>query len=215
MITFGFKNKVSGWLRSLIAIVIGFLILFCTNRDTDILTIIVKVFAAFLLVAGIVSFTYGYINRKRGVLSILATNAIIDVVIGIVLFCFAKPVTSILVIVIGIIILICSVWEIVVLCSIVRINKISFGAFILPIICALAGIYIIIYWKRIPQAINIVAGIALLVYGISEFMATWRMNKAMKSSSAASAAEADAKASAQADMADARETDYEKVEEEE
>ncbi|MCD8312766.1 MAG: DUF308 domain-containing protein [Bacteroidales bacterium] len=214
MITFGFKNKVSGWLRALIAIVIGFLILFCTNRDTDILTIIVKVFAAFLLVAGVISFIYGYVNRKRGVLGILAANAIIDVVVGIVLFCFAKPVTAFLVIVIGIVILVCSIWEIIVLCSIVKTSKISFGAFILPIICALAGIYIIIYWKKIPQAINIVAGIALLVYGVSEFIATWRMNKAMKARNAADAAEADAKASAQADMADAKETDYEKVDEE-
>ncbi len=210
MITFGYKNKVSGWLRSLIAIVIGFLILFCTNKDADIFTLIVKIFAAFLIVAGVVSFTYGYINRKRGVLGILATNAVIDVIIGILLFCFAKDVTRILVVVVGIVILLCSVWEIIVLCSIVKVSKISFGAFILPIICALVGIYIIIYRNRIPQAINIVAGVALLVYGISEFIATWRMNKAMKARNAETAAVADTKS----DMADAKEADYEKVEEE-
>ena len=52
MITFGYNNKFSSILRSLAAIAIG-LVMVCA---TDATTTVVKIIAAFLFAAGIVSF---------------------------------------------------------------------------------------------------------------------------------------------------------------
>ena len=59
MITFGYKNKFSGVMRALAAIAIG-LVMVCSTEAT---TNVVKIIAAFLFAAGLVSFAYGLAHK--------------------------------------------------------------------------------------------------------------------------------------------------------
>ena len=82
MITLGFRNKFGGWLRSITAIVLGIIMV---SRPETSLILAVKVLAAFLIASGIVSLVYGIINRQRGALGLMVTNAIVDIAIGVLL----------------------------------------------------------------------------------------------------------------------------------
>lgn len=75
MITFGYKNKFSGVLRALAAIAIG-LVMVCSTEAT---TNVVKIIAAFLFAAGLVSFAYGLAHKKDGVLNLMVINAGVDI----------------------------------------------------------------------------------------------------------------------------------------
>ena len=62
MITFGYKNRFSGWLRAVVALAIG--IVMVVSR-TDAMVLAVRIIAAFLLASGIVSLAVGYKNRQN------------------------------------------------------------------------------------------------------------------------------------------------------
>ncbi|MCD8207777.1 MAG: DUF308 domain-containing protein [Bacteroidales bacterium] len=207
MITFGFKNKFGGWLRTLIALVIGVLII-AFYRKTDVLQIIVKIFAAFIMAAGIVTLVIGLVNRrKEGVFGVLLTNAIIDLVVGILLFAFAAVVAKIIILLLGIAIIVFALWEIVVLVSAIKVSHINFTAFVLPIISVLAGVGIILYSNKASEVLTLVTGIALVFYAVSEAFATIMMNKAIKVKE-----EADAEAERlEAELEAADDVEYEPV----
>ncbi len=213
MITFGFKNKFSGWLRSITAIILGVLIV-VSKHPENALPLVVKVLAAFLIAAGIVTAVYAIINRQRGSLVLPACTAVLEVVLGILLFVFTGPIASIMIILIGAALLVFGLWEIVVFLGLRKTKRVRFATFVLPIICALVGIFLICKPVKSLATLTIIAGIALLVYGVSEFIATWRMNRAIKDSNLKAQAEAEAAAKAQADMEAAKDADFEKVEEE-
>ena len=89
MITFGYNNKFSSILRALSAISIGGVMLFSNEATIT----VVKIIAAFLFAAGIVSFIYGYVNRRNGAMSLMSLNAVVDIIIGLLLFFFPEAVT--------------------------------------------------------------------------------------------------------------------------
>ena len=61
MITFGFRNRFSGWIRAAIAVLIGCIMVF--KPETS-LIFLVKVIAAIMIASGIVSLAYG-VGRTR------------------------------------------------------------------------------------------------------------------------------------------------------
>ncbi len=207
MITFGFKNKFGGWLRTLIALVMGILIIIF-YKETNFLALVVKILASFIMAAGVVTLVMGFVNRrKEGVFGMLLANAIIDVAAGIVLFVFAPAVAKIMVLLLGIAIVVFALWEIVVLISAIKVANINFTAFVLPIISVLAGVGIILYSNKATEILTLVTGIALVIYAVSECFATIMMNKAIKLK-----AEADAESERlEAEFEAAEDTDYEPV----
>ena len=81
MITFGYNNKFSTALRALAAIGIGLVMVFSTEATVN----VVKIIAAFLFAAGMVSLGYGFAHRKSGAMALMSVNAVVDIVIGLLL----------------------------------------------------------------------------------------------------------------------------------
>lgn len=206
MITLGFRNKFGGWLRSITAIVLG--IIMVSNPATS-LIIVVKVLAAFLIASGIVSLVYGIINRQRGALGLMVTNAVVDIIIGIILFIFPAEVASFMLILIGICILIFGILQIVVLVSASRVVNNGVFVYIMPALCIIGGALLLFRPFSSVSALVLLAGIAVLIYGVSEFIATWRINRAMK----AYEIRKDEGNSAEEDRSEIKDVDYQKVEE--
>lgn len=93
MITFGYNNKFSTALRALAAIGIGLVMVFSTEATVN----VVKIIAAFLFAAGMVSLGYGFAHRKSGAMALMSVNAVVDIVIGLLLFNpFSERIMSVL-----------------------------------------------------------------------------------------------------------------------
>ena len=76
MVTFGYNSRVSSPLRALLFVALGVLMIVA---KADAMEIVVKLFAAFILAAGIVSVFVGFRQRKDGVMPLSFFNAEITV----------------------------------------------------------------------------------------------------------------------------------------
>ena len=173
MITFGYNNKFSSILRSLSAIAIGLVMVISTNATVT----VVKIIAAFLFAAGVVSFVYGYLNRRSGAMSLMTVSAVVDIVIGLLLFLFPTAVAGIIVTLIGIAILLFAVLQLVVLSG--TLSLVGMGGFSLVLcIIALVGGITLLFNPFSERVMSILAGVFLVVYGISDLLSMFRVTKA-------------------------------------
>ncbi|MGM9737305.1 MAG: HdeD family acid-resistance protein [Candidatus Cryptobacteroides sp.] len=208
MITFGYNSKFSGILRSLCAIAIGMVMIASTNATVT----VVKIIAAFLFAAGVVSFAYGYINRKDGAMSLMTVNAVVDIVIGLLLYLFPSGVAGIIVTLIGIALLIFAVLQLVVLSG--TLSLVGLGGFpVFLCIIAIVGGITLLFNPFSERVMSILAGAFLMVYGISDIISMFRVVKAKEayeikfSQQDASGSE---DADVQTDLTDVKDVEYHK-----
>lgn len=175
MITFGYNNKFSSILRSLAAIAIG-LVMVCA---TDATTTVVQIIAAFLFAAGIVSFAYGFANRKSGTFGLMIVNAVVDIVIGLILFLWPPFVAGVIVAIIGIVILVFGVIQILALAGTMSLLG-SGGLNILLACLAVVGGIVLIFNPFSERVMSILAGVFLIYYGITDLISMRRVSKAKK-----------------------------------
>lgn len=175
MITFGYNNKFSSILRSLAAIAIG-LVMVCA---TDATTTVVQIIAAFLFAAGIVSFAYGFANRRSGTFGLMTVNAVVDIVIGLILFLWPGFVAGVIVAIIGIVILAFGVIQILALAGTMSLLG-SGGLNILLAVLAVAGGIVLIFNPFSERVMSILAGVFLIYYGITDLISMRRVSKAKK-----------------------------------
>ncbi len=178
MITLGFKNKFSGMLRAVAAIVLGLIMIIMPGTA---LVLVVKVLAAFLIAAGVVTLIYGVVQRERGALSLTFTNTVVDILIGVLLFIYPQVVAGFIVSLMGVVLLCMGILQIVVLASSARVGGISPMLFLLPVLCTLGGILLLFNPFKSAETFTLIAGLFVLIYGVSEAIATWRMNRVIKS----------------------------------
>lgn len=212
MITLGFKDKFSGWVRAAAAIVLGIILIL---HPEGALVLVVRLLAAFLVASGVVSVIYGLVNRKNGGFPLLLFNAIVDVALGGVLFVYAAPVTNIIIILIGIVLLCLGVLQIITLGSVAPVLGTAFGFFVLPALCVIGGSLLLFNPFGSKVTLTVVAGVVCLVYGISEAVATLRMRKAMKTYQAkfegTSSSPSEGASKPSMDVSDVKDVDYTKV----
>ena len=173
MITFGYNSKFSSILRSLSAIAIGLVMVVSTNATVT----VVKIIAAFLFAAGVVSFIYGYVNRKNGAMTLMSVNAAVDIVIGLLLYLFPTAVAGVIVTLIGVAVLIFGIIQLIVLTG--TMSLVGMGGFSL-ILCifALIGGITLLFNPFSERVMSLLAGILLIVYGVSDLISMFRVLKA-------------------------------------
>jgi tRNA(Met) C34 N-acetyltransferase TmcA len=57
--------------------------------------------------------------------------------------------------------------------------KVGMTAFVMPVLVLVAGAFLLARPAFLGTAVGTVAGAALIVYGVSEFLSSWKMRKAM------------------------------------
>ena len=177
MLTFGFRNRMSGMLRAVAAIILGVVMIAMPDSS---LVILVQILAAILIASGLVSVIYGVYNRRNGGLGLMVFNSIVDIVLGILIFCFPEFVASFVIVVLGIVLLVLGLFQIFALVSASSFVNMGVFAFLFPALAVVGGILLVFKPFGIASALTLVAGIVLLVYGVSELIASWKMRKAMK-----------------------------------
>ena len=146
---------------------------------TDATTTVVKIIAAFLFAAGIVSFAYGFANRKSGTFGLMTVNAVVDIVIGLILFLWPGFVAGVIVTIIGIVILAFGVIQILALAGTMSLLG-SGGLNILLAFLAIAGGIVLIFNPFSERVMSILAGVFLIYYGITDLISMRRVSKAKK-----------------------------------
>lgn len=175
MITIGYKNKFSSILRAIAAIAIGIVMIISTDATVT----VVKVISALIFAAGVVSFAYGYFNRKKGIFSLMLVNAVVDIVIGLLLFFFPGAVAEFIVNVIGVLLLLFGIMQLIALLSVMSLLGLNFTSLLLSILAVIVGI-VLIFNPFSKMIMGIVTGVSLIVYGVQELMSAWKMDKAKK-----------------------------------
>mgnify|MGYP003293348037 CR=1 FL=1 len=207
--TFGYGNRISGPLRALIALAIGIMMVL---RPDNALTTVVKVIAAFILASGIVSLIVGLKEKKNGSLPLMSFNAVVDVIIGLVLFSFPGFVAKFIIYLIGFVLLGFGIMQIIALVSAKRVTGFGMGAFILPIIVTLIGGFLL--FNPFAESVMVmIAGAAIIVYGASELFSSWKMKKAIDEYEIHQAPVQDQPVQQENPLADIKDVEYEKVDE--
>ena len=176
MITFGYKNKFTGPLRALTAIAIGIVMVV---SKTNALELAVRIIAAFIMASGIVSLIVGYKNRSNGTMGLLGFNAVVDLILGFVLFAYPAFAAGLLIYLIAFVLICLGFFQLISLFSISRAMGLGLWSFVMPFVVLSAGFFLIAKPAFIGEAIGMVAGAALIIYGVSELFSSWKMMKAI------------------------------------
>lgn len=175
MITFGYNSRFSSPLRALVFVALGILMLVA---KADAMELVVKIFAAFILAAGIVSIFVGFRQKKEGTMPLSFFNALTNVVIAALLFMFSGFVAKFVSYLLGFVLFGFGMFQLSVLISMRKNVQVSIAAYILPVLVTLAGVVIFFYPEFFGQSLGLIAGIALIVYGASDLMSAFKMKNA-------------------------------------
>ena len=209
MFTFGYGNRISGPLRALIALAIGVMMVL---RPDNALTTVVKVIAAFILASGVVSLIVGLKEKKNGSLPLMSFNALVDIIIGIVLFSAPGFVAKFIIYLIGFVLLGFGIMQILALFSAKRVMGLGFGAFILPTVVTLVGGFLL--FNPFAESVMVmIAGAAIIVYGASELLSSWKMKKAIDEYEIHQASVQEQPAQQENPLENVKDVEYEKVDE--
>ena len=174
MFTFGYKSSFSSILRALASIGIGLVMIF----DNEASETVVKVIAAFLFASGFVSLIYGFIrNKKEGVLPLMAVNAAVDMLLGLLLFLNPAWVAGFIITLIGIVLILFGGLQLLALAGTMSLLGAGFSTLILSI-CAVVGGAFLLFSPFGEAVMGICAGSFLILYGVSELISAWRIRKA-------------------------------------
>lgn len=174
MFTFGYKTTLSSILRSLASIGIGLVMIF----DNEASETVVKVVAAFLFASGLVSLVYGLIrNKKEGLLPLMAVNAVVDILIGVLLFLNPGWVAGFIITLIGIVLILFGGLQLLALAGTMSLLGTGFDTLILSV-CAVVGGAFLLFSPFGERIMGICAGSFLVLYGVSELISSWRIRKA-------------------------------------
>ena len=196
-------------MRAVIALAIGVLMVL---SPANALTTVVKIIAAFMLASGVVSLIVGLKDREKGSLPLMSFNALVDLVIGLLLFLFPGVVARFMIYLIGFVLLVFGIVQIVALLSARRVVGLGFGAFILPIIVTMVGGFIL-FNPFAESVMTIIAGAALITYGASELLSSFRMKKAIDEYEIHQAPVDEAAPAKESPLSDVKDVEYEKVDE--
>ena len=174
MITLGYKTKFDSATRAVAAIGIGLVMMFGGNAPA----IVVKIIAVLLLAAGVASLVYGLVKSKEGGVSqLLIANAVLDIIIGLLLFLNPQWIAGIIVYAIGIILILFGALQLIVLAGAMNLLGAGISSLILPV-CAVVGGAFLLFNPFALGVMSVIAGCLLILYGISEFISMFKMEKA-------------------------------------
>ena len=135
-------------------------------------------------------------------MGLMGFNAVVDIILGVLLFMFPGFVAGLLIYLIAFILICFGFFQMVSLFSANRVMKVGLLSYVLPFLVLAAGIFLITKPSFLGEAIGVVAGACLIVYGVSELLSSWKMKKAI-----------DEYEIHQAPMTDVKDVEYEKVDE--
>ncbi len=210
MITFGYKNKFSGFTRAIIALALGTAMLFV--RDS--MALIVYIVAAFVLASGIVSLIIGLKKEPADQKPLVVINSGFNIVIAALMFIFAHHLGIVVGVLLGVVLLLFGGLQLIVMISANRVMGVGKVSFIMPAIVLACGILLISAPWVFSNLVGVIAGASLIIYGVSELISSWKMQQTMKEPGTYRSASQKTAPTASEKLAEAfKDVEYEKVDE--
>ena len=204
MITFGYKTKFSSLVRAAGAIGIGLVLIFGNNAPT----LVVKLIAILLVVAGVVSLVYGVKkNKEQGMYQLLVINACLDIILGLLLYFNPQWIAGIIIYLIGIVLILFGALQLLALSGTLSMLGAGFSSLILSV-CAIVGGAFLLFNPLSIKVMSVIAGFFMVLYGVSEIVSTYRIGKARSEAPSTPMNQIDVSG-----IGDAKEVEYEKVDE--
>lgn len=204
MITFGYKTKFSSLVRAAGAIGIGLVLIFGNNAPT----LVVKLIAILLVVAGVVSLVYGVRkNKEQGMYQLLVINACLDIILGLLLYFNPQWIAGIIIYLIGIVLILFGALQLLALSGTLSMLGTGFSSLILSV-CAIVGGAFLLFNPLSIKVMSVIAGLFMVLYGVSEIVSTYRIGKARSEAPSTPMNQIDVSG-----IGDAKEVEYEKVDE--
>ena len=176
MIVLGYKTKFDSIVRAVAAIGIGIVMVFGSNAPT----LVVKIIAALLMLAGVASLVYAFIKKKEnGMYRLLIINAWLDIAVGLLLFFNPQWVANFIVYAIGVVLVLFGALQLIVLAGTMSLLGAGFSSLILSV-CAIVGGAFLLFNPFTLSVMSIIAGCFMILYGISELISTWKVSRAKK-----------------------------------
>ena len=176
MIILGYKTKFDSIVRAVAAIGIGLVMVFGSNAPTT----VVKIIAALLMIAGVVSLIYGLIKSKEnGMYRLLLVNAAMDIILGILLFINPQWVANFIVYAIGVVLILFGALQLIVLSGTISLIGGGFSTLILSALAIVGGAFLL-FNPFTLSVMSIIAGCFMIIYGVSELISTWKVSRARK-----------------------------------
>ena len=176
----------------------------------DAMELVVKIVAAFILAAGIVSVFVGFKQKKEGTMPLSFFNAMTNIVIAVLLFMFSGFVAKFVSYLLGFVLFGFGLFQLSVLLSMRKSVKVSFAAYLLPLLVTVAGLLIFFYPKFFGQSLGLIGGIALIVYGVSDLVSAFKMKSVREADEVTPAPKTEETPD---EPIEAKEVKYEKVDE--
>jgi uncharacterized membrane protein HdeD (DUF308 family) len=142
----------------------------------------------------------------------MSFNALVDIIIGIVLFSAPGFVAKFIIYLIGFVLLGFGIMQILALFSAKRVMGLGLGAFILPTVVTLVGGFLL--FNPFAESVMVmIAGAAIIVYGASELLSSWKMKKAIDEYEIHQAPVQEQPAQQENPLENVKDVEYEKVDE--
>lgn len=142
--------------------------------------LIVKIIAAFLLAAGIITlvFALNANGKSEGGVSFLSIlNICVYLIFGLLIFIFPGFFMGLIAFLFGAVLLIAGIGQIMNLYYSSKYTKLSGGLYIIPIIIIVCGTALFFSPKFSTQILTMIFGGAVALYGISEIVSAWQLRK--------------------------------------
>ena len=173
MVIFGYKSRINGPMRALIALAVGIMMVVF---PASALALVVKIIAAFIFASAVVSLIVGFRDKARGTFPLMSFNAVINLLIGFLMFTHPEAIAKIMIYLIGFVLFVFGIVQLIAIVSARRVVTLGTGAFVLPTAVTLIGGFLL-FNPFAESVMIIIAGSALILYGVSEFISSFRMKK--------------------------------------
>ena len=206
MITFGYRNRFSGWIRAISALVLGIVMFFTGNS----MTIIVYILSAFILASGIMSLVAGFKKENSNQKSLMLVNSAFNIILAVLMAIFAESLGNLFVGIIGFVLMVFGIFQLVALFSANRVMSVGIFAFVMPLLVLACGAFLLFKPAFVENIIAYIVGASLIVYGVSELVSSWKMKKAIDES-ASTYPDGEFASDSGFDTADVKDVEFEKV----
>ena len=173
MVIFGYKSRINGPMRALIALAVGIMMVVF---PASALALVVKIIAAFIFASAVVSLIVGFRDKARGTFPLMSFNAVINLLIGFLMFTHPEAIAKFMIYLIGFVLFVFGIVQLIAIVSARRVVTLGTGAFVLPTAVTLIGGFLL-FNPFAESVMIIIAGSALILYGVSEFISSFRMKK--------------------------------------
>ena len=209
MMLFRQRSLFSGVLKALLSVALG---VFLIVTKANAMTMIVQIIAGGIFLFGVLSFLIGLRFAFA-----LPLNSIINILIAVLLFSFAGPVSAVLRYVLGGLLVIFGVRQVMALFSARAALRGGFLPYLVPVLVILAGMMFFSEELIGNDIMGLIAGIAFIMYGLSEIFAVFKINQLLSQKNSERTDRVDDQTQNTAggwgkvDNMDVKDVDYEKV----